>query len=61
MTPGVFWTTRPWLNLILAVPSALLLWRLTRTGGPGMLQMLDAPTGDGPHGRGCGPGRRSHA
>ena len=58
--PGIAWNYTTWLNLVLAVPSAVLLWRFSRTGGPEMLRMMDAPVADDAHGHGCGPGGHAH-
>ncbi len=52
MTMGFAWDYTTWLNLILLVPAAALLWRFCVTGGPKMLKMMEKPhhhDGSEPH------------
>ena len=37
------WDYTTWLNLILLLPAAALVWRFFTTGGPKMLKMMDRP------------------
>ncbi len=54
--PAIAWDYTTWLNLIFAVPTAALVWRFMKTGGPAMLEMMEQPGGGG--GGHCG---HSHA
>ena len=56
---GFSWNYTTWLNLLLAIPSAVLLWRFLRTGGPQMLKMMDDPDMGGDH-YGHGHAHHSH-
>lgn len=47
MQMGFAWDYTTWLNLILLVPAAALVWRFFTTGGPKMLRMMDAPAKPG--------------
>ena len=39
---GFAWDYTTWLNLVLLVPAAILVWRfMTTTGGPKMLRMME--------------------
>jgi uncharacterized membrane protein YraQ (UPF0718 family) len=44
MTIAFAWDYTTWLNLILLVPAAVLLWRFCVTGGPKMLKMMEKPS-----------------
>jgi uncharacterized protein len=35
------WNYTAWLNIVLLAVAALLVWRFLRTGGPGMLRMMN--------------------
>jgi uncharacterized protein len=37
------WNYTAWLNIVLLAVAALLVWRFLRTGGPGMLRMMNQP------------------
>ena len=45
MTMRFAWDYTTWLNLILLVPAAILVWRFLTTGGPHMLKMMESPGG----------------
>ena len=45
MTMSSAWDYTTWLNLILLVPAAILVWRFLATGGPDMLKMMEKPGG----------------
>ena len=49
---SVAWNYTTWLNITFIVMAALLVWRFLRTGGPGMLRMMNRPaeTGHADHG-----------
>jgi len=49
---SITWNYTTWLNIIFLAMAALLLWRFLRTGGPGMLKMMNRPaeTGHAHHG-----------
>ena len=42
MRMGFAWDYTTWLNLVLLVPAAVLVWRFLTTGGPKMLEMMDS-------------------
>ena len=50
MSLGFAWDYTTWLNLVLLVPAAALLWRFMITGGPKMLKMMEQPSGRCRHG-----------
>ncbi len=43
MGMGFAWDYTTWLNLVLLVPAAILVWRFMTTGGPKMLRMMQSP------------------
>ncbi len=45
MSIGFAWDYTTWLNLILLIPAAVLLWRFMTKGGPKMLKMMEQPGG----------------
>ena len=49
MSLGFAWDDTTWLNLVLLVPAAVLLWRFMTTGGPKMLKMMEEPSGHEGH------------
>ena len=50
MTMRFAWDYTTWLNLLLLVPAAVLVWRFLTTGGPDMLRMMKHPGGEHGHG-----------
>jgi hypothetical protein len=42
---AVRWNYTTVLNILFLLLSALLVWRFLRTGGPEMLKMMSAPSG----------------
>lgn len=60
---GFGWNTTTWLNLVLAVPSGLLVRRFLKTGGPEMLRHMEHPHGEhgGRAGHCGGPAHAGHA
>jgi uncharacterized protein len=40
---SVTWNYATWLNIVFLAVAALLVWRFLRTGGPGMLRMMNQP------------------
>ena len=40
---SISWNYTTWLNIIFLILAALLVWRFMKTGGPGMLRMMNAP------------------
>src|ERR1700758_4127999 len=49
---SITWNYTTWLNIIFLALATLLVWRFLRTGGPGMLRMMNRPaeTGHARHG-----------
>ncbi len=41
---SITWNYTTWLNIILLILAALMVWRFMRTGGPEMLRMMNHPT-----------------
>lgn len=50
MQMGFAWDYTTWLDLLMLIPAALLLWRFLTTGGPKMLEMMESPAGGHDHG-----------
>src|SRR4029077_6257955 len=48
---SITWNYTTWLNIIFLALAGWLIWRFLRTGGPAMLQMMNAPSPAG-HGHG---------
>jgi uncharacterized protein len=44
---SVSWNYTTWLNIAFLVLAGLLVWRFLRTGGPGMLRMMNRPAAMG--------------
>ena len=44
---SITWNYTTWLNLLLLVLAALLVWRFLKTGGHEMLRMMNRPAGAG--------------
>lgn len=53
MAMGFAWDYTTWLDLLLLIPAAVLLWRFCVTGGPKMLKMMEKPSHH--HGPGAAP------
>ena len=45
MNTGFAWDHTTWLNLVLLVSAAVLVWRFLTTGGPAMLKRVNHPGG----------------
>jgi uncharacterized protein len=44
---SISWNYTTWLNIAFLVLAGLLVWRFLRTGGPGMLRMMNRPAAMG--------------
>src|SRR3979490_3331025 len=49
---SIAWNYTTWLNIVFLVVAALLVWRFLKTGGPGMLRMMNRPMHGHAHGHG---------
>jgi uncharacterized membrane protein YraQ (UPF0718 family) len=49
---SITWNYTTWLNIVFLVVAALLVWRFLKTGGPGMLRMMNRPMHGHAHGHG---------
>ena len=44
---SITWNYTTWLNIAFLAVAGLLVWRFLRTGGPGMLRMMNRPAETG--------------